>query len=83
VATSLCATPSGDIGRGAAAIRRPFAGCWSAPLLREARSGGKTGVELSGILVSSSRMGSVACDQDGQRDLSAAFVVALAQHPEA
>jgi len=28
-------------------------------------------------------MGSVTCDQDGERDLSAAFVVALAQHPEA
>jgi len=28
-------------------------------------------------------MGSVTRDQDGQRDLSAAFVVALAQHPEA
>jgi len=28
-------------------------------------------------------MGSMTRDQDGERDLSAAFVVALAQHPEA
>jgi hypothetical protein len=28
-------------------------------------------------------MDSMTRDQDGQRDLSAAFVVALAQHPEA
>ena len=28
-------------------------------------------------------MDSMTCDQDGERDLSAALVVALAQHPEA